>query len=97
MRQTLGDLLEGCAVETFIAAPIAANGRIAADPHEIAQPPHVTGQRRKEALLVISDQKPCIRKLVLEPHGAFDDPVRIGTPIDQIAQQYQRDRCRRAR
>lgn len=88
-----GDVLKARALEILIVAPIAADRRIATDPHEITDAPYIARQCRKKAFLVIADQQAGIGKLVTQPHRALDDLRRFWAAIDQITQQDNRYVC----
>src|SRR3546814_13060735 len=62
VRQPLGDLLEGGGRIARTIPPIAADGVIATDAHEIAQAADIAGQRCEKTFHMIDDQQPGVGK-----------------------------------
>ena len=75
-------------LEPFVVAPIASDGRIPTDPHEISQAANIARQRGKKTFLMIADQKARVGKLPLQLQRTFHDRRRVRAPIHEIAQQY---------
>lgn len=80
----------------ILAHAIAQDGLTSADSAEKTHSLFIAIERFQEHLLMIAHQEACLRLGVGNRHGALDDPGRIGTAINQVAQKNQPQFSRRA-